>query len=202
MSQTTWVHRGARVLVRPLVRTAVTPNQITTLRLVTGIAAAAAFTIGQYAWDATGGVLFVLSAFLDRADGELARLAGKISPGGARYDVICDASCNVMAFAGIGIGLSHGSLGAAAVVMGVISAAAVAASIWLADRLEHAGDGITGAAGFDPDDALFIVGPAAWFGALEALLIAAVIGAPLFLVYALWRYRSQRARTTRDQYSR
>ena len=40
MSHNTWIHRGVRILVRPLAKTPVTPNQITTLRLLTGIGAA------------------------------------------------------------------------------------------------------------------------------------------------------------------
>mgnify|MGYP000734108244 CR=1 FL=1 len=43
MSHDTWIHRVARVtVVKPLIHTAVTPNQVTTARLLTGIAAAAA----------------------------------------------------------------------------------------------------------------------------------------------------------------
>lgn len=183
------MHRAARWVVRPLVDTGLTPNHVTTLRLATGIAAAAAFTIGDRAWDITGGVLFVLSAFLDRADGELARLSGKMSPLGHRYDLASDATCNVIAFAAIGVGLSHGPLAASALAMGAISAAAIGAIFWLAQRMESVGEPLTSAAGFDPDDALFIVGPAAWFDGLAPLLYAAALGAPLFLMFVLWRYR-------------
>lgn len=175
--------------MRPLVDTGLTPNHVTTLRLATGIAAAAAFAIDDRAWDITGGLLFVLSAFLDRADGELARLSGKMSPLGHRYDLASDAACSVMAFAAIGVGLSHGPLAASALAMGVVSAAAIAAVYWLLQRMESMSEPLTGAAGFDPDDALFIVGPAAWFDALAPLLYAAAVGAPLFLMFILWRYR-------------
>ena len=58
--------------------------------------------------------------------------------------------------------------------------------------------GKTRTAGFDPDDALFIVGPAAWFDALTPLLYAAALCAPLFLIFALWRIRKDR----RNQVSR
>lgn len=191
MSQTTWVHRGARVLMRPLARTAVTPNQVTTLRLLTGIAAAAAFMVGERSWDIAAGALFVVSAFLDRADGELARLTGKTSASGDRYDLVCDAASNVMAFTAIGIGLSRGALGVAAVLMGIVAAIGIAGGMWINDRLNQAGHEVTGSGDFDPDDALFIVGPAAWFGALTPLLVAGAVGAPLFFVYAASRYRKR-----------
>lgn len=45
--------------------------------------------------------------------------------------------------------------------------------------------------GVDPDDVLFLLGPIAWLGAMAALLIAASIGAPLFLTAAL-RWASRR----------
>ena len=77
MKGRTWAHYPARWSMRPLVGTPVTANHITTLRLATGIAAAAAFTFGDRFWDVWAGVVFVFSAFLDRADGELARLTGQ-----------------------------------------------------------------------------------------------------------------------------
>ena len=47
MSHNTWIHRIVRVGVRPLVATPVTPNQLTTLRLASGLAATAAFAVGD-----------------------------------------------------------------------------------------------------------------------------------------------------------
>lgn len=188
------MHRAARVAVRPLVDTPIAPNHLTTLRLVTGLAAAAAFAVGTRRWDIAAGVIFVLSAFLDRADGELARLSGKISKIGHQYDLGSDVASNVMAFAGIGIGLSHGPLGAAALAMGIVAAGAVGAIFWLITLMDGGtGEAFPGAGGFDPDDALFILGPAAWLDLLAPLLYAAAIGAPVFLAFALWRYRKNRA---------
>jgi archaetidylinositol phosphate synthase len=82
ISHNTWVHRTVRVAVRPLANTPVTPNHLTTLRLMTGQAAAVAFATGIPVWQIVGAGVLVVSFFLDRADGELARLSGKMSPGG------------------------------------------------------------------------------------------------------------------------
>ena len=90
MSHNTWAHRLVTVAVRPLARTSVTPNQITTLRLVAGLAAALAFAIGGGAAAQVGGVLWILSMLCDRADGILARLTGRTSAWGHVYDLICD----------------------------------------------------------------------------------------------------------------
>jgi archaetidylinositol phosphate synthase len=168
------------------------PNHITTVRLLTGIAAAATFAAGTYLWSAWAGIIFVISAILDRADGELARLAQRSTPGGHWYDLACDTIVNVLVFIGIGIGLRE-RLGFWGPAMGVIAGLSVGATFLVVFRL-HAGGSHPSVAfsypsGFDFDDALFIIPVFAWFGALLPLLIAAVIGAPLFLVFALWRSR-------------
>ena len=73
MSHNTWIHKIARAtIVRPLAKTAVTPNQVTTVRIIAGIAAAGALAVGDASWSIVGGWLFMLSMLLDRADGDLA----------------------------------------------------------------------------------------------------------------------------------
>ena len=79
MSHDTWIHRAVRPVARSLARTRVTPNQVTTLRPVAGLVAAAAFAEGSETGRAWGAGIFLLAMFLDRADGELARLSGRIS---------------------------------------------------------------------------------------------------------------------------
>mgnify|MGYP003571047002 CR=1 FL=1 len=187
----TWVHQAARWAIRPLVGSPVTPNHLTTLRLVTGIAAAAAFTAGDSVWTAWGGLLFVLSAFLDRADGELARLSGQTSAAGHRYDLLSDAIVNVLLFIGIGIGLSNSVLGLWAPLLGFISGASVGAIFWVVAIMESKGDMMgalpfSAVKGFDPDDVLFIVGPLSWIDDLISFLVASSFGAPLFLAFAMY----------------
>lgn len=185
-------HAIARWCILPLVRTRVMPNHITTLRLITGVAAAAAFGVGQYYWSVWAGILFVISAILDRADGELARVANRITPGGHWYDLTCDTAVNVLVFIGIGIGLRE-RLGYWGPVMGLVAGLSVGATFLVVFRL-HAGGAhpsiaFSYPAGFDFDDTLFVIALFAWFNALFPLLIAAVIGAPAFLVFALWQSR-------------
>ena len=74
ISGTSWTHLLARPLVRPLIGTWVRPNHLTTLRLLTGVAACVAVAWGSRAGLWWGGGLWLVSAFLDRADGELARM--------------------------------------------------------------------------------------------------------------------------------
>jgi phosphatidylglycerophosphate synthase len=194
MSHNTWIHRAARVVARPLARTPVTPNQVTTLRLAAGLAAAAALAQGESDWRHWGAGLFVLSMYLDRLDGELARLGGKTSPWGHRYDLFSDTLCNALAFLGLGIGLRAGQFGAWAPVMGLVAGLAIAAILWLVVRMEarygaRAGE-LGSSAGFDPDDAMIAVPVLVWLGLSDWLLAAACLGAPAFAIYMTLKFRA------------
>ena len=195
----TYVHYVGRWLIRPLVNTPVTPNHLTTLRLLTGIAAAAAFAMGDYFWTVWGGVLYAFSALLDRADGELARLSGKMSVGGHWFDLYADSLVNVALFIGIGIGLTESVLGHWAWKMGLLSGFSIAATFWIVFRLHESGSHPSEAFnypdGFDLDDSLFLVCIFAWFDGLLPLLIAASVCAPLFLIFASWQYCTLKSST-------
>ena len=190
---TSWTHRLTRLLVRPLVGTAITPNHLTTVRVVTGIAACIAFAVGDVRWDFWGGVLWIVSCLLDRADGELARLGGTSSPGGHLYDLYSDIAINSLFFLAIGIGLRGTLLDWWAIPAGVLAAGAVAGASVLSERLEKLwGTGqkaYVGIAGFDFDDVIYLFAPAAWLGWLSPLLIGAALGAPVFLVWTWMRLR-------------
>ena len=56
-------------------------------------------------WAIWGGWLWLLSAFLDRADGELARVTDKTSPGGQVFDMFYDLTVTSLFFLGVGLGL-------------------------------------------------------------------------------------------------
>jgi len=166
---------------------------VTTLRLVAGLAAAAAFAQGDPGWRHWGAGIFVLSMYLDRLDGELARIGGKTSPWGHSYDLISDTLCNALAFLGLGIGLRAGILGAWAPLAGLAAGLAVAGILWLVMRMEarhgaRAGE-LGTRAGFDPDDAIIVVPILVWLGLSDWLLIAAALGAPVFAIFMAWRFR-------------
>ena len=193
---TSWSHRLARWLVRPLAGGGITPNDLTTGRLVTGLAACGAFAFGGPTWNLWGGIAWLLSCLLDRADGELARLNGTSSAAGHRYDYYCDVAVNALFFLAIGIGLRHGAAGIWAIGLGALAGGSVAAASVLSEALEQASDddakAYAGVLGFDFDDVLYLFGPAAWLGLFPPLLFGAAAGAPIFAV-ATWlrlaRYR-------------
>lgn len=196
MSHNTWIHRVARVtVVKPLVHTAVTPNQVTTARLLTGIAAAVVIGAGSPLWQHVGAAVFVLSVVLDRADGDLARLTGRTSASGHRYDMIADAVSNALVLIGLGIGLRDGGFGLLSVPMGLMAGVSVAAILWLVMRIEEL-EGARAAelpsvAGFDVDDAVLLIPVFIWLGQAEGLLAAAFFIAPLVAVLFFAMYRKK-----------
>jgi phosphatidylglycerophosphate synthase len=175
----------------------VTPNHITSLRLATGLAGAAAFAAGTPPWQGVGAGLFLLAMLLDRADGELARLSGRSSRWGHVYDLVADAACNALAFVGLGVGLARSEDAGWPIPLGIAAGLAVAAILWLVIRVEgFAGERaaeLAGRAGFDPDDALLIVPLAVVLAGTAPLIVAAGFGAPAFALYMFWRFRRQLA---------
>jgi phosphatidylglycerophosphate synthase len=193
MSHNTWIHRVSRLVVRPLVNTPVTPNQLTTLRLGCGMGAAALVASGDATLAAWGAGVFLGSMVLDRADGELARLSGKTSPWGHKYDLIADSLSNALIFVGLGIGLREGAFGLLAIPMGFLAGGAVAAILWLVMRAEalqgaRAAE-MQGSGGFDPDDGMLAIPVLIWLGFSQVLLALAAIGAPAFAVFFFLKFR-------------
>lgn len=186
------MHAVARWCILPLVKTSITPNHITHLRLLTGIGAAVAFGVGNYFWSAWGGAIFFISAMLDRADGELARVADRATPGGHWYDLACDMIVNVLVFLGIGVGLRE-QMGWWGPVMGGVAGLSVGVTFLIVFRLHALGTHPSTAFKlpiyFDLDDSLFLVSFCAWLKVLLQLLVASAIAAPLFLIIVLWRSR-------------
>ena len=195
-----WTHKIARVCILPLVNTPITPNHLTTIRLISGIAACSCFAVGERPWDIWGGWLWLFSAFLDRADGELARVSGKASPWGHRYDMVCDVAVTSLFFLGAGIGLRHSFFGDWAIVMGIMGALGVFAAEVFAEFIDqinkHTGEkAYPGFFGFDFDDVLYLFAPIVWLGWQMPFVVGASIGAPAFALltwYKLQKCRRQK----------
>lgn len=178
-----WSHLLARQLVRPLVGTSIRPNHLTTLRLLSGLIACVCFALGSRLGTIWGGFVWLLSALLDRADGELARIGNMTSPGGHRYDYYTDIVVNTAFFVAIGVGLRHTWLGKWSILLGLLAGGALLLCMWWSELLERLSPPLTrayeGRWGFDPDDALYLMAVFAWLNWLEPVLIGSAAVTPV-----------------------
>ena len=191
--------RLARVLVRPLRHTPLTPNGLTTLGLLASLVAAWLMASGDPRRAGLGGGLFMLAVLVDHMDGEFARLTGLTSRVGHYYDHVAAGLGYVSLFVGLGIGLQSGWLGSWAPLAGGIAAGSIAAIFLIRVFLEEmAGRAMVAQEnwrGFEPEDALYLVGPVAWLGLLVPFLLAAAVGTPLFLFWVVWCAVTRRSAT-------
>jgi len=194
-----WDARLARRLVAPLKDSQITPNNLTTVRLAIGLAAAAAFLPGTYGWSNLGALLLVLSNFLDHTDGELARISGKSSRIGHWYDLASDALVTILLFVAIGAGVDRSArieLPAPPIACGALAGAAVALTFYLRMRIESlAGKAASKQAalgGFETEDVLYLLPIVTLLDGVGPFLIAASIGAPLFAIWVVFDYRRVR----------
>jgi phosphatidylglycerophosphate synthase len=188
----------------PLVDTWVTPNHLTTLRLLIGIAGALCLAHGGFAWANAGALLIVLSNFVDHTDGELARIGGQSSRIGHFYDLACDALVTVMLFVGMGIGAGGTQLGAlklAPGVLGAVAGVAVALIFFLRMRIEEmagkAGTKQASVGGFETEDVLYLLPIVTLTNMVAPFVVVASIGAPLFAAWVVidyWRVARHTAR--------
>ena len=195
MKETPWDQRIARVLVRPLVATPITPNQVTVATLILALAGAGLFAFGEPFLANWGAGLFVLARFLDHFDGELARQSGRTSRLGYYLDYLTGGLSYGALFACLGVGFSGGELGGWALVLGGAGTASALLSMFLNLRIDErqgtkpgeADDavGYPGFAGFELEDGIYLLAPVTWLGFLMPFFVAAGIGASIYFLWTL-----------------
>jgi phosphatidylglycerophosphate synthase len=192
----TWDARLARRLVTPLVNTWVTPNHLTTLRLLIGLVGALCLAHGDFAWTNAGALLIVLSNFVDHTDGELARIGGKSSRIGHFYDLASDALVTVMLFVGMGVGAGADTHIAGLKIMpgvlGAVAGVAIALIFFLRMRIEDmagkAGTKQASVGGFETEDVLYLLPIVTLTSVVLPFVVVASIGAPLFAAWVVIDY--------------
>lgn len=175
-----WDQRLARAVVRPLARTAVAPNHVTALGLVAGLAAAGLFATGSAPAADVAAALFMLYLLIDHADGELARLTGRTTPSGQRFDSLVGAVNMTTLFVGIGVGLSDRPLGALALALGLAAGLAniviTAVRMQMRRRFGSRAVAHPGRFGVEIEDFLYLIGPVTWLGALTYFFVLFGLG--------------------------
>jgi len=92
-------------ITRQLIRTNITPNQITGISFILGIVSGFLFALGDYIYLVLGAVFLQFSLILDCVDGEIARIKSLKSKTGEFLDGILDQVKQTAIFFGIGYGI-------------------------------------------------------------------------------------------------
>ncbi|MCG8509238.1 MAG: CDP-alcohol phosphatidyltransferase family protein [Rhodospirillales bacterium] len=202
-----WNRRAARFLLRPLVGTYIVPNHITAWRWLTGIVACILFARGEMEW---GGLLWLISTFLDRCDGEFARMTGLSSRAGYLFDLTGDILFNSIVFVALGIGLSSGAslsviegvAGGQWILIGCVAGGGILLAGIFAEvneqGMQPGEKTFNGRWGFDFDDFIYLIGVIPMFGGSGILLTGALIGGPAAAIVLGWKL----ARKSRHQMTR
>lgn len=101
--------RISRFFSRKLVRTGITPNQVTLIGVSIGLTGALLLSLANYWAHLVGAMLFVFCVIVDGVDGEVARLKLMESRFGHYLDITTDNLVHVAVFAGIAFGLYNDS---------------------------------------------------------------------------------------------
>ncbi len=185
-----WDQRLAKILVKPLVATPVHPNHLTGLSFVTGLTAAMMFALGGPQLVNWAAGVFMFAVFLDHTDGELARLAGKTSAFGHRFDSAVNASNYTMLFISIGIAQSAGEMGNGALALGFAAGLSNPVILFLRINTEgrHGAKSVAHPhyAGFEIEDIIYLIGPITWMGGLKYFFLVYGFGTFGYLLWTLW----------------
>jgi phosphatidylglycerophosphate synthase len=179
-----------RPLSRLLIHTPVSPNTVSVVSVLIGVAAALCFAVGEYGTGIAGAILFQISAIVDCVDGDLARVLFKESWLGKWLDLAGDQVVHVSVFAGIAVGVFRAGeyepalwLGASAMAGALISFAVVLRGTRQpsdsSQRLQHLIDAAT-----NRDFSVLVLGLAC-LGQLHVFLWMAAVGSHVFWVTAL-----------------
>jgi phosphatidylglycerophosphate synthase len=123
--------RVSRQLTRFFVQTSITPNQITGLSLAFGLLAAFLFYFGNYITGLVGAGIFLLSAWIDCTDGEVARLKFQESKFGSNLDIFSDNIVHFAVFYCIGMGLYFSTGDSIYKILGILAVLGSAVSFAL-----------------------------------------------------------------------
>ena len=105
---TFFVSPYSRYIARFAARRGWTPNQMTTVSMLIGIAAAVAFATGSRAGLIAGAILLQAAFTIDCVDGQLARYTRQFSKLGAWLDSIFDRGKEYVVYVGLAIGATRG----------------------------------------------------------------------------------------------
>ncbi len=114
-----------------LVKTPVTPNQVTIMSLVIGIVAAVFFSHGTHTCTIIAGVFYFISTVFDQCDGEVARFKHLESDFGRSFDIIVDSIVNASIVIGITIAIYKANGSGLTIITGLLAMMGIVISLLL-----------------------------------------------------------------------
>ena len=127
-----------------LIRTPVTPNQVTIISLILGIISGILFSFAGHTYVIIAGVTYFLSTIFDQCDGEVARIRHMESESGRAFDIIVDSIVNAAIVAGITFALYKTSGSGFIIIIGILAITGISISILLATYFGHENKNDTG----------------------------------------------------------
>jgi len=199
-------------VTRRLVRTDITPNQMTAVSVAIGLLGALFFLSSMPAYQLTGALLFLLHSILDGCDGEIARLKYLESRLGGILDFWGDNVVHSAVFVCIGLGWQMAikspvplALAASAVIGTLLSAGFVyrrtmrnkvsEGPLFTSITNSEAPSRLTTLAdSLARRDFIYLVVILSALGKAHWFLVLAAFGAPLFFFILLWTSRRERVK--------
>ena len=120
-----------------LIRTPVTPNQVTIISLILGIISGVFFSLGEYTYTITAGLLYFLSTVFDQCDGEVARLKQMETEFGRKLDIVVDAIVNAVIVIGITIAVYTKIGSVLVIIVGFFAMTGITISLLMATYFSH-----------------------------------------------------------------
>jgi len=188
----------SRPITRWLLRTPLTPNQVTLLSCIVGILGALCFFPGGYWGPVLGAFLLQFSVVLDCCDGEIARVKFMESPLGDWLDIVCDTIVSIAIFVGIGLAVWRDGTAQHALALASLLAVGGILSfpfVTLAEKTEAMGERRQGwedrtikklLSSLTTRDFSVVVVMSALVGKLNWFLWGAALGAHAFWLFLAW----------------
>jgi len=127
-----------------LVKTPVTPNQVTIISLILGIASAAFFSHGAHTYTIIAGLFYFISTVFDQCDGEVARYKQMTSDFGKTFDIIVDSIVNATITIGITIAIYKTNGSGLSIMAGLLAMTGIVISLLLTTYFSHENNNNTG----------------------------------------------------------
>ena len=186
----------SRQLTRVLLKTSLTPNQITFLSLLIGLGSAWCFYQGTFFSGITGALLLLVSAWVDCTDGEIARLKFMETSWGARFDIYCDNIVHFSVFFSIGMGLFFATgnslyilYGGLAVFGSLVAFMILSGSI--IKKKQAAGQGKTSETNLTDQlanrDFIYFLLVMACIERLDIFILLTAVGSNIFAIYLMYK---------------